>query len=88
MARMGPLDFGSSGGNETTPTLTHAPVFTTSTTLGAASVGEGRIGWRWTLGASTREAEASFGRPALRIAVADDVERARRRPHRRRRSSS
>jgi outer membrane protein with beta-barrel domain len=72
-ARIGSLDFGSTTATETTATLSQTPIFTSATTLGAASVVEARVGWRWTR-AFTVEAEASFGRPVLRIDVANDIE--------------
>jgi hypothetical protein len=64
---------GSATANETTSTRGTLALFSTTSTLAGAPMAEGRIGWRaWR--AWTAEAEASYGKPELRIAVSGDAE--------------
>jgi hypothetical protein len=72
---VGSIDFGSSTASETTPTQTTRPLFTTTTTFGAAPAAEVRIGWSLSR-ALTAEAEGSYARPELRIASSADAENA------------
>src|SRR5262249_9140650 len=68
---VGGVDLGSAGATEATGAGQRVPIFTTSTTLGSLSLVEGRVGWRLTHALSA-QADASFGRPLLRIAVDND----------------
>jgi hypothetical protein len=73
VSAIGSLDLGSTTAGETTPTQTTRPLFTTAATFGAAPSVEGRVGWRFSR-ALTAEAEASYGRPELRVTAANDNE--------------
>ena len=73
VSAIGSLDLGSATAGETTPTQTTRPLFTTSATFGAAPSVEGRVGWRLSR-LLTAEAEASYGRPELRVTAANDNE--------------
>jgi hypothetical protein len=70
---IGEQALGSMTATETTPTLGRLPLFTTTSTLGAAPAIEGRVGWRIAR-ALTAEAEASYGQPDITIAIANDFE--------------
>jgi hypothetical protein len=70
---IGQQTLGSRTATETTPTLGTLPLFSTSSTLDGAPAVEGRVGWRIAR-ALTVEAEASYGRPELTIAISNDRE--------------
>jgi len=72
---IGGVTLGTANATETSATLQNVPIFSTTSTVAAAPVVEGRIGWRLTR-AFTVEAEGSLGHPELRIAASNDIENA------------
>jgi hypothetical protein len=70
---VGHQPLGSARANETTGTGATTPLFTTSTDLAGAAGIDGRVGVRLTR-SLVAEAEASYLKPQLRIAISGDTE--------------
>ena len=70
---LGQQPLGSSQANETTAAGTKTPLFSTSSDLASAAGIDGRIGVRLTRSLAA-EAEASYLKPQLRIAISGDTE--------------
>jgi len=72
-AWLGAQTFGSANATETTPSGGAFSLFTTSSELGGAAAFDARVGVR-IAGTLVVEADATYARPELRVAIANDVE--------------
>jgi hypothetical protein len=70
---IGQQSLGSATATETTSTVGTQPLFNTSSTLAGSPAVEGRVGWRIAR-ALMAEAEASYGRPEIAVAISNDFE--------------
>jgi hypothetical protein len=74
-AWLGTQTFGSANAAETTPSGGAFSLFTTSSELGSAAAFDARVGVR-IAGTLVAEADVSYARPELRVAITNDVENA------------
>jgi len=74
-AWLGSQTFGSASATETTPSGGDFNLFTTSSEVASAAAFDARVGVR-IAGTLVLEADITYGRPELRVAIANDVENA------------